>query len=126
MCVKGKVFSGKGEGARFLRLPWVEKQMMEKLGFTPFPGTLNIRVVEDGSRLKKLLARAKAAEILPTEGHCLGKCFKACLAGSLECAIVVPEVDGYPEDTLEIVSSVNLREKLRLKDNDEIEIKIPF
>lgn len=107
-------------------LPWVRKQIIEKLGFTPFPGTLNIRVVEDGSRLKKLLARAKAAEILPTEGYCLGKCFKACLAGSFKCAIVVPEVDGYAEDTLEIVSSVNLRETLRLKDNDEVDVKIPF
>ncbi|PIU59726.1 DUF120 domain-containing protein, partial [Candidatus Bathyarchaeota archaeon CG07_land_8_20_14_0_80_47_9] len=29
-------------------------------------------------------------------------------------------------DTIEIISSANLREKLRLKDNDVVEVKIPF
>jgi CTP-dependent riboflavin kinase len=126
LCIKGKVFTGKGEGAQFLKLPWVKKQIIEKFSFTPFSGTLNVRVIKDGSRLKKLLARAKAVEILPTEGFYRGKCFRAYLASNLECAIVIPEVDGYPEDTIELISSANLREKLCLKDNDEVEIKIPF
>ena len=109
-----------------MKLPWVRKQLIEKLGFTPLLGTLNLRLTEDGTRLKKLLAKARATEILPAAGFCRGKCFKAYLAGSLECAIVVPEVDEYPEGIIEIISSANLREKLRLKDNDVVEVKIPF
>ena len=126
LCIKGRVSTGKGEGAKFVKLPWVGKQLIEKLGFTPFPGTLNLRLTEDGTRLKKLLAKARVTEILPVAGFYRGKCFKAYLAGSLECAIVVPEVARYPEDTIEIISSANLREKLRLKDNDVVEVKIPF
>jgi riboflavin kinase len=126
LCIKGKIFTGKGEGAKFVKLPWVRKQIIQKLGFTPFPGTLNIRLTEDRIKLKKLLAKARATEILPTEGFYRGKCFRTYLAGSLECAIVVPEVARYPKGIIEIISSANLREKLRLKDNDVVEVKIPF
>ncbi|PIU59668.1 riboflavin kinase, partial [Candidatus Bathyarchaeota archaeon CG07_land_8_20_14_0_80_47_9] len=48
LCIKGKISTGKGEGAQFVKLPWVRKQIIQKLGFTPFPGTLNIRLTEDG------------------------------------------------------------------------------
>ncbi|MEM2419584.1 MAG: DUF120 domain-containing protein, partial [Candidatus Bathyarchaeia archaeon] len=37
--VKGKVFSGTGEGSKFVGLKWVKNQIEEKLGFTPFKGT---------------------------------------------------------------------------------------
>ena len=33
LLVKGKVFSGSGEGARFIEIPWVKKQIAEKLLF---------------------------------------------------------------------------------------------
>ncbi|MEM3054151.1 MAG: DUF120 domain-containing protein, partial [Candidatus Bathyarchaeia archaeon] len=55
ICLKGKVFSGTGEGAKFMELPWVKKQMEEKLGFAPYPGTLNIKLSKDEVKLKKLL-----------------------------------------------------------------------
>ena len=41
---KGSVFSGNGEGRKFIELPWVKRQIQEKLGFTPYLGTLNIRL----------------------------------------------------------------------------------
>jgi len=42
----------------------------------------------------------------------------------LECAIVIPEVAGYPEDVLEIVAPANLRETLQLEDGDEITVTV--
>ena len=122
--IKGKVFSGTGEGAKFMELPWVKKQMEEKLGFVPYPGTLNIKLSKDKVKFKNLLKRAKPIEILPAEGYCLGKCLKAHLVNGLECAIVLPEVKNYPEDVIEIIAHVNLREKLQLKDGDIIEVMI--
>jgi riboflavin kinase len=122
--VKGKVFSGKGEGAKFLKLKWVKKQIKEKLGFTPHPGTLNIKLSEEYSDLKNLLKRMKGIEITPTNDFCRGKCFRAYLMDGVECAIVIPEVADYPEDLMEIVAPVNLREKIHLKDGDTIEVKI--
>jgi riboflavin kinase len=122
--VKGKVFSGKGEGAEFLKLRWVRKQIKEKLGFTPHLGTLNIKLSENYSDTKDLLKRIKGMTIMPTNGFCRGKCFRAYVMDGVECAIVIPEVEDYPEDLMEIVAPVNLREKLELKDGDTIKVRI--
>ena len=124
LSVEGKVFSGKGEGANFLKLKWVKKQIKEKLGFTPHLGTLNIKLSEEYSDLKNLLKRMKGMAITPTNDFCRGKCFRAYLMDGVECAIVIPEVGDYPEDLMEIVAPVNLREKIHLKDGDTIEVKI--
>ena len=124
VCIKGIVFSGKGEGSEFIRLPWVKKQINEKMNFIPYPGTLNVKLSEEGIRAKKLLRRANAVDIQPVAGFCPGKCYRAWLLDNVECAVVVPEVARYPSNVLEIVAPTSLRDKLNLRDGDEIEIKI--
>jgi len=122
--VRGKVFSGSGEGAKFIQLPWVRTQIAEKLGFIPYPGTLNIKTTEGSRELKKLLKKEKTIEISPIEGFCRGRCFKAILMDNLKCAIIVPEIPNYTENTIEVIAQVNLREKFKLRDGDVIEVKI--
>lgn len=124
LCAKGRVFSGKGEGVNFIKLLWVKKQIEEKLGFVPYLGTLNMKLAEESLAIKDLLKKAKAIEISPATGFCRGRLFKAYLKGNLKCAVVIPEVVNYPEDIIEIIAPINLREKLQLKDGDTIEIKI--
>ena len=121
--VKGKVFSGSGEGAKFIQLPWARTQIAEKLGFIPYPGTLNIKTTE-GSRELKLLKKEKTIEISPIEGFCRGRCFKAIFVDNLKCAVIVPEIPNYRENTIEVIAQVNLREKFKLRDGDVIEVKI--
>jgi len=140
LLLEGEVFSGKGEGTEFIKLPWVRKQIKKKLGFTPYLGTLNIRLTERigftpylgtlnirlterSVILKNLLKNAQGIEITPAEGFHRGVCFKAYLMG-LECAVVIPEVQDYPENTLEVVAPTKLREHLKLKDGSIIEIKV--
>jgi riboflavin kinase len=120
---EGHVFSGKGDGAKFVRLPWVKAQMTERLGFTPYSGTLNIKLAKKSISLGRLLRKARAMEILPAEGFGCGRLFKSFLE-DLPCAVVVPEVANYPEDVVEVVASVNLRGKLQLKDGDAVKVKI--
>ncbi len=124
--IKGEVTTGKGEGERFIKLPWVKKQIVEKLGFTPFHGTLNIRLSEQDTKLRKQLKKAHSINIQPVASFNPGKCYKAYLTGDIECAIVVPEVPKYPADIIEIVAAVNVREKLQLKDGDVVNIKVPI
>ena len=122
--VKGKVFSGSGEGVKFTEIPWVRKQITEKLGFIPHPGTLNIKLTEGIVELQKLSKKAKAMEISPAKGFCRGRCFHAYFMDTLKCAIVIPEVENYPEDMLEIIAPINLREKFKLKDGETVDVKI--
>lgn len=123
LCLKGEVISGKGDGAKFTRLAWARKQMEEKLGFSVFPGTLNVKLTGDSAEMRKILRKGNGVEILPASGYCRGKLFKARFNG-VECAVIVPEVVGYPENIVEVVASVNLREKLCLVDGSLVEVEV--
>jgi riboflavin kinase len=123
MELSGTVFSGGGEGKKFLELPWVKQQLTEKLGFAPYSGTLNVKLSEESVKRRKLLEKAHSIKICPADGYCTGTLFKASI-GTLECAIVVPEVEGYPKDLLEIIAAVNLREQLKLEDGSEVTVTV--
>ena len=125
LCITGTVFSGKGEGAKYVGLPWVKEQIIRKLGFVPYVGTLNIRLTEDDAkRLVKVLEKAKAIEISPVAGFRRGKCYRASLADGIECAIVIPDVTDHSEYVLEIVAPVNLRDRFHLGDGDSLDIRV--
>ena len=124
LCLKGKIFSGASKGAEFVRLPWVGKQIEEKLGFKPYPGTLNIRLNRDSTKLRKTLETTEGIKVCPPEGFHAGKCFKAYMTNMPECAVVIPQVPRYPKSVVEIIAPVNLREEYSLKDGSTIEIEI--
>lgn len=124
LCLHGKASTGKGEGTRLTELPWVESQIKQKLGFTPYPGTLNIILTKESIRLKQQLEDAETIEITPEKGYCTAKLFKAQITESLKAAIILPQISNYPRDTIEIIASMSLREKLKLKDDDPITVEV--
>jgi riboflavin kinase len=124
--LEGKAISGTGKGSEYIRLAWVKEQVEEKLGFTPYVGTLNIRLNDESIPQKRTLEEVPALEIVPAPGYCRGKLFKAVLKDHVEAAVVVPVVPHYPEDVLEIISSENLRKRLQLSDGDKVEVRIIF
>ncbi len=46
MKIEGIVVSGQGKGAYFMSQPVYKIQFQKKLNFTPFPGTLNIKICQ--------------------------------------------------------------------------------
>jgi riboflavin kinase len=117
----GKVFSGKSEGKKFIALPWVNRQIEQKLGYTPFAGTLNICLTTESMTQKKLLEKAQRLQIIPEKGYCDGVLIRASI-GVLKCAIILPEVPSYPEDILEVIAPWNLRERLKLADGSQVAV----
>ncbi len=127
LCVKGLVFSGKAEGEKFIKLLWVRTQIKEKIGFDPYNGTLNLRLANgDSLKLDKVLKTAKSIEISPEIGYYPGKCFKARMKRSIQCAAIIPQIPNYPKNVLEIIAPFNLRERLHLRDNDTAEIVLEY
>lgn len=122
--IKGRVFSGSGEGTKFTELSWFKEQVRAKLGFVPYPGTLNLKLDEEGKRARKILEKANSMVIVPEEGFCHGKCFRARVMDSINGAIVIPKVEGYPDDMLEVIAPISLREKFRLRDGDTVVLDI--
>ncbi len=118
---EGKVVTGKGDGKKYIQLPWVRYQFERKLGYVPFFGTLNIRLNKKSVWKKRELKPPKALTICPAEGYCVGLVFPANICG-LECAILLPQVEGYSEDLLEVIAPVCLREALSVKDGDLVSV----
>ena len=121
--LRGTVFSGNGEGRKFIDLPWVKRQIQEKLGFTPYSGTLNIRLIKESVKQKKLLENAKQLEVYPAKGYCTGKLIKAHI-DDLECAIIIPQIPNYPSDVLEVIAPWYLRERLKITDGSEVTVTL--
>ncbi len=120
--IRGIVREGKGEARAFTRLGWVRQQFRDKLGFDPFPGTLNLQV-KDGTARAALRA-PPAIVIEPAPGYCMAKCFRVKLNGKISAAWIVPDVPGYPENQIELIAPVSLRDVLGLKDGDAIQIEV--
>lgn len=119
----GKVFSGSGEGKKFIILPWVREQIEEKMGFSPYPGTLNLSLTDKTAKKRETLRTLKAIRIEPKDGFYRGALYRA-LIKKLECAVVIPEVPNYPADTLEIIAPVYLRGQLGLKDGSLVRVVV--
>jgi len=123
--IGGTVFSGKGEGSKYIGLLWVKEQIVRKLGFVPYVGTLNIRLTKnDVRKVGRALKDAEAIEISPKAGFSRGKCYRASLTDGIDCVIVIPDVTDYPEDILEIVAPVNLRDRFHLGDGDLLDVRV--
>jgi riboflavin kinase len=119
----GRVFSGKGSGKRFVSLPWVTVQVEQKLGFTPYSGTLNLRLTGEEIDKRKSLDPKHGITITPESGFLPGTAYRAAIQG-LECAVVIPDVPGYPQDVLEVISPIYLRGKLGLNDGKEVTVLV--
>jgi riboflavin kinase, archaea type len=120
---EGTVFSGKGEGRKFVSLSWVKQQIKEKLGFTPYAGTLNLRLNRESAEKKVLLGTSGALWITPQDGYCPGVMYQAEIDG-LECAVVIPKVPNYSAEVLEVIASVCLREQLNLCDGSVVSVSV--
>ncbi len=121
--VEGRIFTGRGEGRKYVELEWVKQQVKEKLGFDPYPGTLNLRLNEKDVKHRVLLESGAELRLCHSQGYCTGLLFKAALDG-MACGVVIPQVEDYPDDVLEVVASVNLKQKLRLRDDDLVTVTV--
>ncbi len=127
--MEGKIFSGLGEGAYYMSLQGYREQFVKKLGFDPYPGTLNVRL--DNRYVKE---REKLNEYrnfgIKIEGFSNGVrtygalwCFHAIVEG-IRGAVVIIERTHYDIDVVEIISQYNLRKELNLKDGDTVKISV--
>lgn len=119
----GVVVSGRQEAAGFLSASWVRQGLARVLGEEPFPGTLNLRL-EPGPSTESwgALKVSSLGRELPAgmEGYCTATLFPVSVEGTLLGVIVLPHVDGYPDDVVELVAAASLRQRFRLDDGSPV------
>jgi riboflavin kinase len=105
------------------------KQFIEKLGFDPFPGTLNLKLTtEYDLKTKAELESYPAVEIqgFKNEDRTFGlvKCYPAKIDNKIKGALVLALRSHYDTSVLEIIAPVCLRKQLNLKDGNKVKVEV--
>lgn len=123
---RGRLEHGLGEGYYYMSQEGYREQFRQKLGFAPYPGTLNLKL--EGTELTKLEVLQKADGVL-IEGFTDGgrtfggaKCFRASLQ-DVPCVTILP-IRSHYQDVLEVISRDKLRDRLGLHDGEMLEVDV--
>ena len=124
MQISGVIQSGAGKGAYFTQVDWVVQQCLKMLGYSPFPGTLNVRVDDKDMAMLYRLSQTPDFELVPDDpAFCAAQVKKIELNG-ISAAVVLPSEDVriHEECILEVISSCSLKETLGLTDGDTVSL----
>ena len=132
LTLSGVVTAGAGEGRHYISLPGYNRQFNERLGYDPYPGTLNVELDEGSVRSRSELAAVDGIEIEEWEDEERTYGAATCYAATLEAAagsadpvhVIVPDRTHHDEDQIEIIAPEMLRDELGLADGDEVVVGI--
>ena len=104
----------------------MRRQFIEKLSIDPYPGTLNLEIIDSESlRTFKELKSIRGKEITPEDpSFCNAQCYPVLINGQLKGAILFPLVKGYPENKMELIASENIKETLSVKTGEDLEVEL--
>lgn len=128
LAVTGRVFSGMGKGKYYVGHPEYQRRFKRSLGYAPYPGTLNLKLEDEGTvaRLREL----RSSDGTKVGGFTLGgesfsalTCFEGELRGE-RVALLFIDVTYYNETVAELISPTYLRGKLGLRDGDAVTFNV--
>ena len=147
--LSGVLVSGMGEGAYYMTLDGYTRQFRSKVGYVPFPGTLNVRL--GGRRHMEAVRRLKSertgrmidsfSDGRRTYGW--ARCYPALLragpaggggdddddtAGSktaeVQCDLITLERTHHDDSIIELISAVCIREATMISDGSDVTVEI--
>lgn len=122
LTITGKIVSGEKKGAFFTQLDWVQNQCQEKLGFKPFPGTLNLEIeAEKIPHIEALFKRSGIELVPPDPKFCVGHVYPVSIMG-VTGALVAPaeDVRVHGKNIIELIAPTCLKDAMDVDDGDEI------
>ena len=127
--LEGVVFTGLGEGAYYISKERYRKQFIEKLGFEPYPGTLNLKLTTDYDvKTRSELEAYPAIEIegFRNEDRTFGsvKCYPVTIENKMKGALILALRSHYNASVIEIIAPVFLRKHLNLKDGHKVKVEV--
>jgi riboflavin kinase len=127
--LEGTVFTGLGEGAYYISREQYRKQFIEKLGFDPYPGTLNLKLTTDYDvKTRDELEAYPGIEVegFVNEDRTFGpvKCYPVTIDNKERGALILALRSHYDASVLEIIAPVPLRKHLKLKDGHKVKVEV--
>ncbi|MDJ0927826.1 MAG: HAD-IA family hydrolase [Gammaproteobacteria bacterium] len=122
--ITGRVMTGLGQGAGFTGLDWVRNGFVTRLGIDPWPGTLNLQIEAAGDQQAWYELKQTPGIDFPAgdPSACDARCYAVRIDGRIPAAIVLPDVPGYPQNQVELVASLPLRDTLELREGDTVDL----
>lgn len=129
--LSGTLVSGMGEGAYYMSLKGYTKQFNAKIGYVPFPGTLNVKL--DKKEHVEALRQLNGFEGTKIDGFSDGrrtygwvKCYHCTLNDKIDCELILLERTHHDNSIVEIISETDIRKKIGLKNGSKVTIRIPL
>jgi len=129
--LEGVVFTGLGEGAYYISRERYRKQFIEKLGFDPYPGTLNLKLTTDYD--VKTCSELEAYPAIEIEGftntnenRTFGpvKCYPVIIENKVKGALISALRSHYDASVIEVIAPIFLRTQLKLKDGHKVKVEV--
>ena len=128
----GLVTGGMGEGRHYITLSGYMEQFESRLGYAPYPGTLNVSLDDESVRRRSAV---EAFEPIPIDGweddertYGPAVCYPARIEAGGEsydgAHTIAPERTHHDEDQLEVIAPERLRDALDLDDDDQVTVFI--
>ncbi len=146
--IKGKIVTGMGEGSYYMSKKGYKDQFKEKLGYEPFPGTLNIKLEEQIYKdIKREITSYPSIFIhgFKDENRTFGwvKCYPTilipkseandniwksnkndCKKMEIESSMLFLERTHHNNSLVEIISPVCIKETANLKNGDSVTVEL--
>lgn len=124
--IEGRLVSGLGQAADFTQLDWVRRQFISLAGIDPHPGTLNLGLGDEDNRQRWRIWRDTPGQPMAAadDGYCSARCYQVRVDGRIPAAVVLPELADYPEDKVELVAALPLRQHLSLGEGDLVRVEL--
>lgn len=118
----GRVISGTKRAAFFTQLDWVQEQCMEKLGFRPFPGTLNLEMDEESLPALEAIQKEKGIDLIPSDPKFCAAMTMPVSIGAVTGALIIPaeDVRVHGKNIVEVMAPAKLMDELNLDFGDPV------
>ena len=129
LSIVGTITSGMGEGAYYMSMKGYTKQFKSKLGYIPYPGTLNVQLKE--KKFSEAISQLSNYEGVKINSFSDGKrtfgwvkCFKAKINNKIDCELILLERTHHDTTIVEFIAKTNIRKSLKIGNKSNAKIKI--
>ena len=124
--IRGKLLSGAKKAAFFTELDWVKEQCLDKLGFVPYPGTVNLEVLRDDVSKLILIKKEGGIRLIPPDPQfCEGRALRASIEDVEGCIFIPPQdVNVHQPNIVEFMAPVMVKSSLGVEDGEMLTVTV--
>ena len=104
--ITGLVTTGLGKAATFTNIGWVRTGLLELVGISPWPGTLNLQLSQPSDR-NTLMARRGVIDLPGQDGACAAKLLPVTVSNGtthpVPASVLLPLTADYAIDQMELL-----------------------